>query len=424
LHALLGQALLQAGILDEAATELTTALELDPLQALPKLHLAEAQRRRGDLGAAQRIAEELLVDVGDSADLLILLARIQLAQGDLAEARESYRQAVSADPSATDAALQEALVEPDAEVPERDVMPTAEGARPPAPTLSAFAVERPAISFKDVGGMEALKEEIRLKLVYPMTNPDLYAAYGQRAGGGILMYGPPGCGKTYLARATAGEVDAAFLAIGLHDILDMWIGQSERNLHEVFELARANSPCVLFFDEVDALGASRSDMRTSAGRHVINQFLSELDGAAGDNEGILVLGATNAPWHLDSAFRRPGRFDEIIFVPPPDTPARVEILRALLDMRPASDVDVEQVAKRSAGMSGADLKGVVDRAAAGKLREAIRTGNPEPLRTEDVLTAVKGASPSTKDWFLTARNYVLYSNESGLYDPVRPYLPR
>ena len=149
------------------------------------------------------------------------------------------------------------------------------------------------------------------------------------------MYGPPGCGKTFLSRATAGEVQARFLSVGLSDVLDMWIGNSERNLHELFQQARRNKPCVVFFDEVDALGASRSDMRHSGGRHLINQFLSELDGIEANNDGLLILAATNAPWHLDNAFRRPGRFDRIVFVPPPDQPARASIVQLMLSGKPA-----------------------------------------------------------------------------------------
>ena len=117
--------------------------------------------------------------------------------------------------------------------------------------------ERPKTTFDDVGGMERVKEEIRLKIILPLQQPELYKAYGKPIGGGILMYGPPGCGKTHLARATAGEIEAAFLSVGINDVLDMWIGNSERNLHELFEQARRARPCVLFFDEVDALGASR-----------------------------------------------------------------------------------------------------------------------------------------------------------------------
>src|SRR5262249_29253717 len=237
-----------------------------------------------------------------------------------------YREALDLDPSARDPELASQLgVGPGSESSE--VFEGKVRAAWDEPSASAdMSVERPAVSFQDVGGMEHVKEEIRMKIIHPLTHPELYRAYGKAIGGGILMYGPPGCGKTHLARATAGEVKAGFLAIGINDVLEMWIGQSERNLHEVFERARENRPCVLFFDEVDALGASRTDLRQSSGRHLINQFLAELDGVKDNNDGVLILAATNAPWHLDPAFRRPGRFDRILFVPPPDAGARASIL--------------------------------------------------------------------------------------------------
>jgi SpoVK/Ycf46/Vps4 family AAA+-type ATPase len=179
---------------------------------------------------------------------------------------------------------------------------------------------------------------------------------------------------------------------------------------------------VLFFDEVDALGASRSDLRQSSGRQLINQFLAELDGVNSDNEGVLILAATNAPWHLDAAFRRPGRFDRILFVPPPDPPARAAILGILLRGKPARDIDVDQVAKKTDGFSGADLKAVVDAAVEQKLREALKAGGPQPLTTRDLLGAAAGVRPTTKEWFGTARNYALYANQGGLYDDIRKYL--
>jgi SpoVK/Ycf46/Vps4 family AAA+-type ATPase len=257
-----------------------------------------------------------------------------------------------------------------------------------------------------------------------LQHPDLYKAYGKAIGGGILMYGPPGCGKTQLARATAGEAKAGFISVGLHEVLDMYLGQSERNLHAIFEQARAQAPCVLFFDEVDALGASRTEMRHSGGRQVINQFLAEFDGVQASNEGVLVLAATNAPWHLDAAFRRPGRFDQVLFVPPPDAAARAAILRVLLRGKPVENVDVEAIARKTDQFSGADLKGLVDRAIEGKLAQALKEGRPTPLVQQDLLEAARQLKPTTREWFAAARNYALFANQGGAYDDVLKYLDK
>jgi len=287
---------------------------------------------------------------------------------------------------------------------------------------ASYFMEKPSIKFEDVGGMKSVKEEISIKIIQPLKNPELFKAFGKKTGGGILLYGPPGCGKTFIARATAGEINAKFINIGLHDILDMWMGNSEKNLHEIFELARRNTPCVLFFDEVDAIGASRSDLKQSAMRHVINQFLSELDGASSNNEGVLILAATNAPWSVDPAFRRPGRFDRVVFVEPPDEKAREEILVSQLKDKPVADIDSKKIAQSTAEYSGADLKALVDIAVEEKLRESMQAGSIQKLGTKDLQKAIKVHRPTTVEWFATARNYALYANESGLYDPILNYL--
>ncbi len=286
----------------------------------------------------------------------------------------------------------------------------------------SYLMEKPSIRFSDVGGMKNVKEEISIKIIQPLKNPDLFKAFGKKSGGGILMYGPPGCGKTFIAKATAGEIDAKFINIGINDILEMWIGNSEKNLHEMFELARRNKPCVLFFDEVDAMGASRSDLKQSGMRHVINQFLAELDGVDADNEGVLVLAATNAPWSVDAAFRRPGRFDRILFVAPPDDIAREEMLNNILKDKPVGEVDIKKIAASTAEYSGADLTAIVDIAVEDKLRESMAKGSIQPLHTKDILKAIKQHKPTTLEWFASARNYALYANEAGLYDDVLKYL--
>lgn len=289
-------------------------------------------------------------------------------------------------------------------------------------TISIDTIETPKINFNGIGGMEEVKKEISLKIIQPLKHPELYKAYGKKIGGGILLYGPPGCGKTHIAKATAGEINANFINIGINEILDMWVGSSERNLHEIFETARKNTPCVIFIDEIDALGANRNDMMKSGGRTLINQFLSELDGMNSNNDGILILAATNTPWHLDPAFRRPGRFDRIIFVAPPTLEAKKDIFKLQLKDKPVEEINIEKLAKASKEFSGADIKSVIDIAIEQKLEDSFETGKLEPISMKSILKAIKKVKPSTKEWFSSAKNYALYSNDSGLYDDILLYL--
>jgi len=447
LRLLLAETYLAAGQPEKAEPELKRCLQLQPENARAKLGLARACTSQGKNSVALVVLEDLVRDVEAPAQAFLLLARVALRQGLVEEAVAAYEEAKRRDETLLDEELELRLGRPEVEEQARDEE-TRAGARSLPELLAsddeepsfveggrmrhaeedgvddgpASFVENPGISFSDVGGMETLKEEIRLKIILPMTNQELYQAYGKKAGGGILLYGPPGCGKTHLARATAGEVKASFVSVGLNDVLDMWIGQSEKRLHAIFEQARRAAPCVLFFDEVDALGASRSDMKRSGGRHLINQFLSELDGIGAANEGVLILAATNAPWHLDNAFRRPGRFDRVLFVPPPDQEARGEIMRLLLRDKPTEKVDRAKLAKRTGDFSGADLKAIVDLCVEEKLRAAMKSGKPVPIAGSDLLDAAKRTRATTKEWFATARNYALYANEGGLYDEILSYL--
>jgi SpoVK/Ycf46/Vps4 family AAA+-type ATPase len=419
----LAEMLLSHGHAGEAAKEFREALAIAPNSLPLKLGLARAFYHEGKHSHALVIAEDLVKNPNAPARAFLLHARLLTGVGEIEKAVSEYRRAVELDKSVADVELASQLginaKESESEVVEGKVR-AAWGED--EPTSGEREIERPKITFKDIGGMEKVKEEIRLKIIHPLTHPDLYKAYGKAIGGGILMYGPPGCGKTYLARATAGEIKASFIAVGINDVLDMWIGRSERNLHELFEQARNHTPCVLFFDEVDALGASRGDMRQHAGRQLINQFLSEMDGVKTSNEGVLILAATNAPWHLDSAFRRPGRFDRILFVPPPDTQARAAILRLQCRGKPIEEIDYDHAAKKTDHFSGADLKAVVDVAIERKLQKAMKAGVPKPLATKDILSAAATLKPTTKEWFATARNYALYSNQGGIYDDILQYL--
>ncbi len=410
---------------DEAERECRAALARAASDRQVKFDLAEIYSQQGKTSQSLVIVEDLVRAPDAAGAVHVLYARLLLATGDAARAVAQYKLGLERDPQAGDSELAGRLgisaadvAEQTGELVEGRVRASYEGDAQEA----AADVERPTIRFADVGGMDSVKEEIGMKILLPIKHPEMFAAYGKAAGGGILMYGPPGCGKTYLARATAGEIDASFISVGISDVLDMWIGSSERNLRGLFEQARYNRPCVLFFDEVDALGGKRADMNSGTARQLINQFLAELDGVSSNNEGVLILAATNAPWHVDAAFRRPGRFDRILFVPPPDGSARASILRLQLAGKPLDRVDFDQLAKLTDGFSGADLKGVVDVAVEGKLREALKAGSLQPLTTKDLAAAAKRHKPTTREWFATARNYALYANQGGLYDDVAKYL--
>lgn len=418
----LGELLLAEHRAAEAETVYRDGLALAPEDAQLKAGLARAFFEQGSFSKALVLCEEVIAAGPTGAETFLVAARCHAQQDDPDAAARLFRRALDIDPTLADPELERLLPAADrGEVEDRPTRTLEYAEGDPAGTFEPY-IERPKGGFADVGGMDALKREIALKIIEPLKNPAIYAAYGKKVGGGILLYGPPGCGKTHLARATAAEVEATFISVGIADVLDMYTGQSERNLRDVFDRARTNRPSVLFFDEVDALAASRRDMRQSAGRQVINQFLAELDGIQANNEGVLVLAATNAPWHLDGAFRRPGRFDRILFVPPPDEAARAAILRVLLKDKPAGDADVAALAKKTKEFSGADLRAVVEAAVEAKLERALETGRPEPLSTKDLARAVKGIRPSTKEWFGTARNHALYANEGGLYDDILEYL--
>jgi SpoVK/Ycf46/Vps4 family AAA+-type ATPase len=269
-----------------------------------------------------------------------------------------------------------------------------------------------------------VKARLEASVLAPLRNPELARLYGKSLRGGLLLYGPPGCGKTFIARAVAGEMGARFLAVSLADVLDMYIGQSERNVRELFDIARRNSPCVIFLDEIDALGQKRSQQRNSAARGTVNQLLSEMDGLSSNNEGVFVLGATNHPWDVDVALRRPGRFDRMLLVLPPDEAAREAILRYHLRERPIANIDASKLARKTDGLSGADLAYVCELASEKALLDSAQSGTVRMIEMRDLEAAVREVRPSIGPWLETARNVAQFANQDGTYDDLLAYLRR
>jgi SpoVK/Ycf46/Vps4 family AAA+-type ATPase len=281
----------------------------------------------------------------------------------------------------------------------------------------------PPITLASVAGLEPLKQLLQRKFLAPLRDPELHRRFGKKVRGGLLLYGPPGCGKTYIARALAGELGARFLHVGLTDVFTMWLGESERNLHELFQNARRSAPAVLFLDEVDALGQRRSNLRGSAGRNVVNQLLAELDGVGASNDGLFVLAATNHPWDVDTALRRPGRFDRLVFVPPPDAPARSALLASALASRPlAQSVNLARLAEAAEEYSGADLVAVVELATELAIEATQSLATEQSIDDRLLRRALDETRPSTRPWLELARHHAIYANEGGIYDELLDYL--
>lgn len=292
---------------------------------------------------------------------------------------------------------------------------------PPA-AEDVWDVETATSTLADVGGMQDVKDRLNMAFLAPLRNPELRRLYGKSLKGGLMLYGPPGCGKTYIARALAGEIGASFITVTLTDILDQFIGNSEANLHSLFVTARKHAPVVLFLDEIDAIGQKRSQSTSAAWRGVTNQLLMEMDGIGADNEGLFILAATNTPWDVDPALRRPGRFDRSVAVLPPDAPARHSILYHYLKDRPMEGIDLGVLVRQTNGFTGADLAHLVDSAAEFAMMDSLRTGTVRMMTMQDFANALKQVRPSAGPWFSSARNIVEYGNRDGQYDDLAAYM--
>lgn len=440
---------------DQSFAQLKTALEITPnnlalLALVGRTYLARNEPQealqllqRYMVGAPltdelQSIAAEALLATGatdqalalltgDGAETLLLRARVLLKLNRLDEGYQVYSAAVAKNIALEDAVLAEKLNGKRREIPMRQggvkltVISNDNTDRAELTRLMQPALER--VSFADIGGLDDVKKTIHKKIILPYQKPGLFQRFKKRVGGGILMYGPPGCGKTLLARATAGECNAKFFSVSISDILDMYIGESERKLHALFEEARENVPAVLFFDEVEALGGKRQNTRDSGSSKLVSQFLSEMDGFAQNNHGVLILAATNVPWSVDAAFRRPGRFDRVLFVPPPDQTARQAILDAMLANRPQGEhIDTAYFSKQTSGFSGADLGELVETAVDEAIEASIAQGNEQAITNAHLKEALTAVKPTTLEWLTTARNYARYANEGGQYNDVLAFL--
>jgi transitional endoplasmic reticulum ATPase len=241
-------------------------------------------------------------------------------------------------------------------------------------SLRETVVEIPDVTWDDIGGLEDVKKNLQEMILYPIEHPDKFHKFGMSPSKGVLFYGPPGCGKTLLAKAVAHECSSNFISIKGPELLTMWFGESEANVREVFDKARGAAPCVLFFDELDSVGQARGSSAGDgggAGDRVLNQLLTEMDGV-GSKKNLFFIGATNRPDTLDEALIRPGRLDQLIYIPLPDKPSRANVLKAVLRKSPiAPNISFDFLADLTSGFTGADITELCQRATKAAIRESI-----------------------------------------------------
>ncbi|MBT8079593.1 MAG: AAA family ATPase [Gammaproteobacteria bacterium] len=412
---------------DGVVIALTKALESSPDDMDVRLHLATILLDKDDFSAALEHFSVILA--ADPVNIAALegAQKASSATGDTRRAAAYAKLLAGLGHATTPGVPSNAEAEPDTEPKKIRVGGPPElrvvgGAAASDATDVDYDSDDDRITLADVAGLEAVKQRIELAFLGPLRNPAMAKAYGKKMRGGLLLYGPPGCGKTYIARALAGELNAGFMSVGLSDVLNMYIGESEQRLHALFEMARTNAPTVIFMDELDALGRKRSDLHGSGIREVVNQLLQELDGMHTGNEAVFVLGATNLPWDIDVALKRPGRFDRAIFVEPPDIVAREHILSMNLAERPAGKINLPALAKKTRGYSGADLAFVCELATERTLERAMQSGVVELITDSELKAAQKEVRPSIASWFETARNYAMYANASGEFNDLAEYI--
>jgi SpoVK/Ycf46/Vps4 family AAA+-type ATPase len=403
----------------DSRQELEFALLSNPFSAELRIRYAQRLLDEGKAEAALTQLELVLKQSPDDAEAQVGAARALLALGREREALARYTAARSAPDFKADSELEARAGKPKPAEPVRlSVLPGGRTDEKVVPLTVARTRER----FADIAGLEDLKRTVRLQIIEPFLKPAVFARFKKRAGGGVLLYGPPGCGKTMLARAVATECSAEFMSIGISDVLSMWVGESARILAALFDKARHERPCVLFFDEIDALAFSRSKAQSEHTRQVVNELLAQLDGFAADNQGVLILAATNMPWDVDPALKRPGRFARSVFVPPPDADARAHIIQMKLTDVPHESIDGRAIASATAHFSGADIDGLVELAKDFVLEEYVVSNRERPIRQEDLQRAARSMQPSTLDWLRTARNLVKYAGADASYGEVERYL--
>lgn len=376
---------------DKAVENYTKGIEKEPANAEIYFNRGLAYIAKKDYSKAIADIDKAIESGGDFSEAHHALGNIYDQQQDFSKAREEYNKAIRlSQKKGAGTEQSEGLIEKEKEGKKFEFL------------------EKPKMNFSDVAGLDPMKEMINESIVYPLKNPKLAEKYGKKAGGGVIFYGPPGCGKTFIGKATAGECAASFLSVKISDIMDMYVGNTEKNIHNIFDMARKNTPAILFFDEIDGIGGRRDSMQQTFEKRSINQLLIEMDGVEYSNEGVLIVGSTNAPWSIDPALRRSGRFSRFIYFPEPDKKTRETVFQLMMRDKPLDkDVSFSRLARLTEGYSIADITAVCNEASAIPWKEALKSGAERKIKFKDFVAAAAKVSSSLPAWYGSVKKFLI-----------------
>ena len=430
-----GNSLFEESKFEEAIKEYGEALKIDEKYADAYFNRALTERVINDFAAAKRDLEIVIDLQPESADAPLLIGDMAESNKDYIGARFWYEKSLTNNPDYTEAKNRleriDSLIHMETELgtkgsrqAEVQKEKEEEGEVIEEGQIKKLSFFKSTIKFDSVIGSKNLKKYLSDNVILAIKEPELFKKYGKKLGVGLLLYGPPGTGKTYIVKAIAGEANANVLIARLNQIIDMYTGNTEKNLHAIFEQARKNTPAIMFFDELDALGMKRAGGgpeggESSAIRLAINQFLVEMDGVEANPKGIFVIGATNQPWDIDAALKRSGRFGDAVYLKPPNYWERKGLVEFYSRNKPRVGLDYGRIARATMGYSPADIERIVDKAAMLPLLHEYEFKKERKLTMGDIIKVLKDKDfngSSLDEWYLMVKKDVISKTETQIVD--------
>ncbi|MCL5434245.1 MAG: AAA family ATPase [Candidatus Marsarchaeota archaeon] len=428
-----GNSLFEDSKFDDAIKEYITAIEMDPSYADAYFNKALTERIMHKYDEAKRDLEKVIELQPKSPDAPLLYGDIEESCNDYLGARHWYERSLSIDPTYAQAKERlehlEALMHPESKAQgepqasrgvqfqeeQKEVIEEGQ--------IKKVAFYKSNIKFDSVIGLDKIKKYLHDNVILAMQHPELFKKYGKKLGLGLLLYGPPGVGKTHVVNAIAGESGANVIIARVNQIVDMYTGNTEKNLHAIFQQAREHTPCIIFFDELDALGVKRGGGQeggeSSALRLAVNQFLVEMNGVEANPEGLFVIGATNQPWDIDPALKRSGRFGDSVYLPPPKHKDRKKLFEFYTRDKPRSRLSFGRLSRATIGYSPADIWRISDKAAMRPLLHEYEKKKEAKLTMKDMMAVLKDKDTngsSLDEWYSMVKKDVISKTETQMVD--------